>query len=97
MVDAEPPGRPMGLYGATIGAAVAIGPLVGGRAHRFPRWESIFYLNLPIGIGALAVTFLKLRESRDPSAIRMDWANVGTFSGALFLLVLALVRGNDEG
>jgi EmrB/QacA subfamily drug resistance transporter len=90
-------GMAMGLYGATIGVAVAIGPLVGGALTDSLGWESIFYLNVPIGIAALAVTYLKLRESRDPNATRVDWAGTATFSTALFLLVLALVRGNDEG
>jgi EmrB/QacA subfamily drug resistance transporter len=90
-------GVAMGVYGATIGIAVAIGPLVGGALTDGLGWESIFYLNLPIGIAAIAVTYLKLRETRDPHATRVDWAGVTTFSGALFLLVLALVRGNDEG
>src|SRR4029453_11755549 len=85
-----------GVYGAPIGIAVAIGPLLGGALTDGLGWESIFYLNLPIGIAAIAVTYLKLRETRDPHATRVDWAGVTTFSGALFLLVLALVRGNDE-
>src|ERR671925_437005 len=51
----------------------------------------------PIGVAAIAITYLKVRESRDPNATRVDWPGVATFSGALLLLVLALVRGNDEG
>jgi EmrB/QacA subfamily drug resistance transporter len=90
-------GMAMGLYGATIGVAVAIGPLVGGALTDSLGWESIFYLNVPIGVTALAVTYLKLRESRDPNATGIDLAGVVTFSTALFLLVLALVRGNEEG
>src|SRR6266508_4505729 len=90
-------GTAMGLYGATIGVAVAIGPLVGGALTDGLGWESIFYLNVPIGVAAIAITYLKLAESRDPNATRVDWAGVATFSGALFALVLALVRGNDEG
>jgi EmrB/QacA subfamily drug resistance transporter len=90
-------GTAMGLYGATIGVAVAIGPLVGGALTEALGWRSIFYLNVPIGIAALAITYMKLRESRDPNATRVDWAGVATFSAALLLLVLALVRGNDEG
>jgi EmrB/QacA subfamily drug resistance transporter len=90
-------GMAMGIYGATIGIAVAIGPLVGGALTDSLGWESIFYLNVPIGIGAIAITYLKVRESRDPNATRVDWLGVATFSAALFLLVLALVRGNDEG
>jgi EmrB/QacA subfamily drug resistance transporter len=90
-------GTAMGIYGASIGVAVAVGPLVGGALTDSLGWESVFYLNVPVGIAAIAVTYLKLRESRDPNATRVDWAGVATFSAALFLLVLALVRGNDEG
>lgn len=96
-----PPGRErgtaMGAYGATIGVAVAVGPLVGGALTDALGWEWIFYLNVPIGAAALVVTYLKLAESRDPNATRVDWAGVVTFSTGLFLLVLALVRGNAEG
>jgi EmrB/QacA subfamily drug resistance transporter len=87
----------MGLYGATIGVAVAVGPLVGGALTDGLGWRSIFSLNVPVGVAALAVTYLKLHESRDPNATQVDWAGVATFSGALLLLVLALVRGNAEG
>src|SRR5918994_6652234 len=90
-------GTAMGIYGATIGVAVAIGPLVGGALTDSLGWESVFYLNFPVGVAAIAVTYLKLRESRDPNATRVDWAGVATFSAAHLLLVLALVRGNDEG
>jgi EmrB/QacA subfamily drug resistance transporter len=87
----------MGIYGASIGVAVAVGPLVGGALTDGLGWRSIFYLNVPIGLAAIAVTYAKLRESRDPNATRVDWAGVASFSAALFMLVLALVRGNDEG
>ncbi len=90
-------GTAMGIYGASIGVAVAVGPLVGGALTDGLGWQSIFYLNVPIGLAAIAITYLKLRETRDPNATRIDWAGVATFSAALFVLVLALVRGNDEG
>jgi EmrB/QacA subfamily drug resistance transporter len=90
-------GTAMGAYGATIGVAVAIGPLVGGVLTDALGWQSVFYLNVPIGIAALVVTYAKLRETRDPNATRVDWPGVATFSAALFALVLALVRGNIEG
>ncbi len=90
-------GTAMGIYGASIGVAVAIGPLVGGALTQGLGWEWVFFINVPIGVAALAVTYLRLRESRDPDADRIDWGGLVTFSGSLFLLVLALVRGNDEG
>ena len=87
----------MGVYGATIGAAVAVGPLVGGAITDGLGWRWVFFLNVPIGIAAIAVTFAKLRESRDPNATRVDWLGLASFSTALLLLVLGLLRGNDDG
>src|ERR671918_327121 len=90
-------GVAMGVYGATIGIAVAVGPLVGGVLTEWLGWESIFFLNVPIGIAAIAITYLRVRETRDPNASRIDWAGLVTFSSSLFLLVLGLLRGNNEG
>ena len=94
-------GRPrataMGIYGATIGAAVAVGPLVGGAITEGLGWRWVFFINVPIGIAAIAVTFAKLRESRNPNATRVDWLGLVSFSTALLLLVLGLLRGNDDG
>jgi EmrB/QacA subfamily drug resistance transporter len=87
----------MGIYGATIGAAVAVGPLAGGAITQGLGWRWVFFLNVPIGIAAVAVTFAKLRESRDPNATRIDWLGLGSFSTALLLLVLGLLRGNADG
>src|SRR5947209_7952458 len=87
----------MGVYGASIGVGVAIGPLVGGAITSGLGWRWVFFINVPIGIAAIAVTFAKLRESRDPDATRVDWLGLATFSIGLLMLVLALVRGNDEG
>src|SRR5918912_2767589 len=83
-------GAAMGAYGATIGGAVAIGPLVGGALTDSLGWESVFYLNVPIGVVAIALTVAHVRETRDPSGARIDWAGLATFSAALFMLVLAL-------
>jgi EmrB/QacA subfamily drug resistance transporter len=90
-------GVAMGVYGATIGVAVATGPLVGGALTDALGWESIFFLNVPIGVAAIVITYTKLRETRDPNASRIDWGGLVTFSSALLLLVLGLLRGNDEG
>lgn len=90
-------GMALGVWGATVGGSVAIGPLVGGVLTEHVGWESIFFVNLPIGVAAIAVTLRTVRESRDPGARRVDWLGLVTFSGGLFLLVFALVRGNAEG
>jgi EmrB/QacA subfamily drug resistance transporter len=90
-------GAAMGVYGATIGVSVAIGPLVGGALVDSLGWESIFFLNVPIGAAAIAITQLRLRETRDPNATRIDWPGLVSFSAALFMLVFGLLRGNEEG
>src|ERR671939_171415 len=90
-------GTAFGAWGATTGASVAVGPLVGGVLTDSVGWESIFLINVPIGIGAIAVTLARVAESRDPDAAGVDWAGLVTFSLGLFLLVFALVRGNAEG
>jgi EmrB/QacA subfamily drug resistance transporter len=90
-------GTAFGVFGAVTGAAVAAGPLIGGVLTSAIGWEWIFFVNVPIGVVAVALTLTKVDESRDPLATRVDWAGLITFSGSLFLLVFALVRGNDKG
>ena len=90
-------GTAVGIWGATIGAAVAIGPLAGGALTETIGWESIFYVNVPIGIAAIYISLTRVAESKDPNAGPNDWLGLVTFSGGLFLLIFALVRGNAEG
>jgi len=85
------------LYGATIGASFALGPLVGGALTSGFSWQAVFYVNLPLGILALVASLAWLRESNDPTARRIDWPGQATLTAGLFLLVLALLRGNQEG
>jgi EmrB/QacA subfamily drug resistance transporter len=90
-------GTAFGVWGATIAASAAIGPLLGGGLTEGFGWSSIFYINVPIGVGAAALAMSKLRESRDPVGKRIDWLGTVTFTAALFLLVLAIIRGNSDG
>jgi EmrB/QacA subfamily drug resistance transporter len=90
-------GTALGLWGATTGFAVAVGPLVGGVLTDGLGWEWIFLVNVPIGLATAAITLMRVPTStRDPSA-RIDWAGLVTFSAALFCLVLGLIRGNADG
>src|SRR5881398_778431 len=81
-------GTAFGIWGATTGASVAVGPLVGGILTDTLGWRWIFFVNVPIGIAAIALTLTKLAESRDRTSSRIDWIGFVTFSGGLFLLVL---------
>jgi predicted MFS family arabinose efflux permease len=87
----------MAAYGATIGGSFAIGPLVGGALTSGLNWRWIFLINVPVGIGALAVTLRRVAESKDPAARRVDLPGQVALTGGLFLLVLALLRANEAG
>jgi EmrB/QacA subfamily drug resistance transporter len=87
----------LAAYGATIGGTFAIAPLVGGLLVTGLDWQWIFAINIPMGIACLWITRTKVVESRDPAARPIDWPGQATLSVGLFLLVLALLRGNDAG
>jgi EmrB/QacA subfamily drug resistance transporter len=90
-------GTAIAAWGATVGGAVAVGPLVGGALTSGLGWRWIFFVNLPIGIATFALALTRMVNVSDPDTKRLDVAGLITFSGALFLLVLGLTRGNDDG
>ncbi len=90
-------GIAFGVFGGVIGAAVAVGPVLGGLITSGIGWEWIFFVNVPIGIGAVFLTLRQVSESSDPAARGVDWIGLVTFSGSLFLLVFALIKGNEDG
>src|SRR5919106_2060187 len=90
-------GTAIGAWGATVGGAVAVGPLIGGLLTEGFGWEWIFFVNVPIGIGAIVLTVTRLANVKATEAEPIDWAGLVTFSAALFLLIFGLIRGNPEG
>ena len=90
-------GGAIAIWGATIGAAVASGPLVGGILTDALDWRSVFFVNVPVGAFALWVALTRMGESRDPQATRTDVWGLLTFSASLFLIVFGVLRGNSEG
>jgi EmrB/QacA subfamily drug resistance transporter len=86
-----------GVWGATVGGAVAVGPLVGGVITEHLGWEWIFFVNVPIGLLAIGLTELKLVNVAAQDAQRIDFPGLVTFSLALFFLIFGLIRGNPEG
>ena len=101
LIGHEYRGRELGgaiaIWGATIGAAVASGPLVGGILTDLLGWRWVFFVNVPVGAFALFVALTRMRESRDEAAVRADVWGLVSFSAGLFLIVFGLLRGNSNG
>jgi EmrB/QacA subfamily drug resistance transporter len=90
-------GDAIAVWGATIGVAVASGPLVGGILTDAFGWRSVFFVNVPVGAFALWIALTRMGESRDPQATTTDVWGLLSFSGSLFLIVFGVLRGNAEG
>ncbi len=90
-------GTAFGIWGATTGAAVAIGPLVGGMLTSWLSWRWIFLVNIPIGVAAVAISARQLHESSDPEHGSIDPVGLALLTGGLFSLVFALIEGNRRG
>jgi EmrB/QacA subfamily drug resistance transporter len=91
-------GAAFGIWGGVSGLATAIGPLVGGILVEKVNWQSIFYINIPIGIIGIALSIWAIRESKEERASRfIDVFGLITLSVSMLCLVLALMEGNDKG
>ncbi|MFJ2648168.1 MFS transporter [Streptomyces sp. NPDC087420] len=89
-------GVAFGIWGTITGLAVAIGPLLGGVLTTGLSWEWIFYVNLPIGVIAVAITVLRVADSRNPEARHPDWPGFVLFTAALSSLVYALIQSSHD-
>ncbi|HEV2461643.1 MAG TPA: MFS transporter [Ktedonobacterales bacterium] len=86
----------IGIYGGVSGLAVAVGPVIGGALVSSFGWQSIFFVNVPVGVIAVAMVAWAVSESFDRTAPRtVDIFGLITLTISLFCLVLALIQGND--
>jgi EmrB/QacA subfamily drug resistance transporter len=90
-------GTALAVWGAVTGVAVAVGPVLGGVITSGWSWRGIFFVNLPVGVIAIAVTAWRVAESRDPRPRGGDWAGLVSFTGALGALVYGLIRAGEQG
>jgi EmrB/QacA subfamily drug resistance transporter len=99
--NAFPPqerGKAIGTWAGVSAIALAIGPVVGGWLTEQVSWRAIFFINLPVAVGAVAVTLFAARESRDETVGRgVDLPGIAAMTTALTALVFALVEGNAWG
>jgi EmrB/QacA subfamily drug resistance transporter len=90
--------KALGIWGALGGIGAAAAWLIGGPLVDGPGWRWIFFINVPVGLAALALSPAVLRESRGSlTRRRYDPAGALTITGALVLLVYAVVKAPDAG
>jgi EmrB/QacA subfamily drug resistance transporter len=88
----------LGIYGAASGSGAAAGVLLGGLLTSYLSWSWIFFINVPVGIAALALTPVLLRESRaDLEHRHFDLAGAASVTSGLMLLVYAMTRAATDG
>ena len=90
--------RALGIYGAASGSGAAAGVLLGGVITSYLGWSWIFFINVPVGVAAIAVTPFLLRDSRAELPHRhFDLAGAASVTGGLMLLVYGLTRASSDG
>lgn len=90
-------GKAIAAWGATVGGAVAIGPLVGGGLTSGLGWRWIFFVNVPVGVVTVWLSLARMVNVSDSKATKLDLAGLVTFSAAMFLLIFGLIRTNSDG
>lgn len=85
------------VWGACLGIALTIGPIVGGVITNFWGWRWIFLVNIPASLALIWAIFRFIPESRDEQATGLDFAGIATFTPGLFFLVWAMIDGNKDG
>ncbi len=89
--------RAIGIWGGVIGLSMALGPIAGGLLVETVGWRGIFWVNVPVGIAALALTALFVPESRAPRRRKLDPIGQLLIIVLLAALVYALIEGPGSG
>lgn len=101
IIDLFPPsknGLIVGVWAGVAGIAAASGPALGGIIGEYLNWQWIFLINVPIGIVAIVLIPILVKESFDPTASRkIDWLGIVLLTASMFTVTLALIQANDKG
>ena len=89
--------KAIGLWGATTGIAVALGPIVGGALLESSGWEAAFWLKLPLAAVAFGLTLAFVPESGDPSRPRIDRLGLALSSFGILALVFTIIEAPEYG
>lgn len=89
--------RAIGVWGGVVGISMAAGPVIGGLLVDSVGWRSIFWINLPVGLAALLLTWRYVPESRAPKPRRPDPVGQLLVIGLLGSLTYAIIEAPSQG
>jgi EmrB/QacA subfamily drug resistance transporter len=89
--------RALGAWGGTFALSIALGPVLGGVLVETVGWRGVFWVNIPVGLAAIALTARFVPESRAPRARRWDPAGQGLIVVMLGSLTYAIIEGPTDG
>ncbi len=89
--------RAVGIWGAVGALALAVGPVLGGTLTQHLSWKWIFFINLPIGLAAIALCLFALPRQQALVRRSLDWSGIAASSLSLFSLTFALIQGTHDG
>jgi EmrB/QacA subfamily drug resistance transporter len=89
--------RAIGVWGAAVGVSLALGPVVGGLLIAAVGWRGIFWVNIPIGVAAIALTALFVPESKAPRPRRLDPVGQALVIVTLAALIYGIIEGPRHG
>ncbi|MCW3056542.1 MAG: transporter [Solirubrobacterales bacterium] len=95
--DARERAHAIGVWGATVGISLGLGPVLGGALVQSAGWRSIFWINVPVGIAALALTVRFVPESRAPRPRRLDPVGQALVIVLLASLTYAIIDAPTAG
>jgi EmrB/QacA subfamily drug resistance transporter len=95
--DAQERAQAIGVWGATVGISLGLGPVIGGALVQSSGWRSIFWINVPVGVAAFLLTMRFVPESRAPRPRRLDPIGQALVIVLLASLTYAIIEAPASG